>query len=75
MNFFARQDAHRRTSRRLVFLFLLAVLLVVAAVDLVMLAAFGGLGEGANTLGAVIAATLVTLGVITASSVSRSCAM
>jgi Zn-dependent protease with chaperone function len=71
MNFFARQDAHRRTSRRLVFLFLLAVFLVVAAVDLVLLAAFGGLGEGANTLGALIAATVVTLGVIVASTLYR----
>jgi len=71
MNFFARQDAHRRTTRRLVFLFLLAVFLVVAAVDLVLLVAFGGLGEGADPIGAIVAATVVTLGVITASTLYR----
>ena len=71
MNFFARQDAHRRTSRRLVFLFLLAVFAVVAAVDLVLLVAFGGLGEGADPIGAIVAATVVTLGVITASTLYR----
>jgi Zn-dependent protease with chaperone function len=34
MNFFKRQDETRRSSRRLVFLFVLAVIAVVAAVDL-----------------------------------------
>jgi Zn-dependent protease with chaperone function len=71
MNFFQRQDAHRRTSRRLVFLFALAVFAVVAAVDLVLLVAFGGLEEGANIPGVLLVSTLVTLGVIGASTMYR----
>ncbi|HET8899465.1 MAG TPA: M48 family metallopeptidase [Rhodanobacteraceae bacterium] len=37
MNFFAMQDHARRSSRRLVVLFILAVILIVAAVDVVVL--------------------------------------
>ena len=47
MNFFERQDAARRMSRRLVFLFVLAVAAIVLAVDLVFMAAFGEPAEGA----------------------------
>jgi Zn-dependent protease with chaperone function len=71
MNFFARQDAHRRTSRRLVVLFVLAVAAVVAAVDFVLVVAFGGLGEGANTAGILVLSTLVTLAVVGASTMYR----
>ena len=41
MDFFARQDAARRHSRRMVLLLVLAVLAIVAAVDLLILLAFG----------------------------------
>jgi Zn-dependent protease with chaperone function len=71
MNFFARQDAHRRTTRRLVILFALAVFAVVAAVDLVLLVAFGGLREGADPIGPLFASTFVTLAVIGASTMYR----
>ena len=71
MNFFERQDAHRRTSRRLVFLFVLAVFAVVAAVDLVLLVAFGGLEEGADIAGTLFVSSLVTLGVIGVATMYR----
>ncbi|MDX1460532.1 MAG: M48 family metalloprotease [Xanthomonadales bacterium] len=41
MNFFKYQDQARRQSRRLVFLFILAVLAIVAAVDFALLLGFG----------------------------------
>ncbi|MGH8028875.1 MAG: M48 family metallopeptidase [Arenimonas sp.] len=73
MNFFQRQDEHRRQSRRLVFLFSLAVFAVVAAVDLVLMVAFGGLTEdgGGNVAGALFASTFVTLAVIGAATMYR----
>ena len=41
MDFFAHQDEARRASRRLIWVMIAAVLVVVAAVDLAFLAAFG----------------------------------
>jgi Zn-dependent protease with chaperone function len=76
VNFFARQDAHRKQSRRLVVLFILSVLAVVAAVDVVLLIAFGGLGrEGTNPAGALVASTLVTLGIIGAATMYRTASL
>jgi len=68
MNFFEHQAKARRTSTRLVLLFVLAVLAIVAAVDLVILAMFGG-GEGAG--GILVFTTLVTLAVIGGASMYR----
>src|SRR5688572_29547596 len=67
MNFFERQAEHRKQSRRLVFLFVVAVLAVVAAVDLLALAMFNGFGtsdEGSVLPGLVFftAGTLVVIG-------------
>jgi Zn-dependent protease with chaperone function len=76
MNFFERQDAARRQSKRLVLLFALAVLAIVAAVDLVLLLAFGVSGEdgGGNAAGMAVGlslATLLTLAVIGGASLFR----
>ncbi len=74
MNFFARQDASRRQSRRLVWLFALAVLGVVVAVDLVLLLLLGVLsdeGQARSPLPALVAASLFTLGVIGLASMHR----
>src|SRR3546814_20818851 len=68
MNFFEHQAKARRTSTRLVLLFALAVLAIVVAMDLVMLAVFGG-GEGAG--GILVFTTLVTLVVIGGASMYR----
>ncbi len=78
MNFFERQAGARRQSRRLVVLFAIAVLATVAAVDLVLMLAFGGLGRGASggsTLGALFASTLVTLAVIGCASLYRTASL
>ena len=51
------------------------MLAIVAAVDVVLLLAFGGLGEGENTLGALIQATLVTLGTIGLATLYRTASL
>ncbi len=47
------------------------MLAIVAAVDLVFLAAFGGRGDGGSGLGAVVAGTVLSLGVIGCASLFR----
>jgi Zn-dependent protease with chaperone function len=71
MNFFARQDAHRRQTRGLLLLFALALFAVVAAVDIVALVVFGFTGDGQSPLGAVFAVTFLTLAVVGFSSLYR----
>ena len=74
MNFFARQDLARRRSRRLVVLFVLAVLAIVLAVDFLFLLFFGGMGTASDpgaTAGGMVLATLLTLGIIGAGSLYR----
>jgi Zn-dependent protease with chaperone function len=45
MNFFAQQERARRHTRRMLILFLLAVACIVGAIDLVLLVAFGAIGN------------------------------
>lgn len=68
MNFYERQEAARRGSTRLVVLFVLAVLGIVAAVDLAVLFLLGG-GERSGTLLAFT--TLFTAAVIGLGSLYR----
>ena len=59
-------------------LFTLAVLAIVAAVDVVLMLAFGGLGPDAtttDTLGALLASTVVTLGIIGCASLFRTASL
>jgi Zn-dependent protease with chaperone function len=83
MNFFQRQEATRRTSRRLVVLFALAVLAVVAAVNVVVFFATIAsrrsqepaltLGEWAAAYpGAILATTLVVIGIIGLASLYKT---
>lgn len=51
MNFFERQNESRRLSRRLVFLFLLAVIAVVAAVDCVAVIVLSSMQPDSSTAG------------------------
>src|SRR4249919_695217 len=71
MNFFERQDIVRRQSKRLVLLFLLAVLAIVGAIDLLLVIAFSGFGEGHDPAGALVLATVLTIAVITCASMFR----
>jgi len=71
MNFFERQDIVRRHSKRLVFLFLLAVLAIVGAIDLLLVIAFSGFGKGHSPAGALLLSTVLTIAVITCASMYR----
>jgi len=44
LNFFEHQDKARRQSRSLVFLFILAVLIIIVVIDMAILVAFGSIG-------------------------------
>jgi Zn-dependent protease with chaperone function len=86
MDFFARQDQARRTSRRLIVLFALAVIAVVVAVDLVVFTAISiarpdvYIGDGIPSLkqwmfahpGTVLAVTALVLAVIGLASLYKT---
>ncbi len=73
MNLFERQEAVRRRSRRLVWLFAVAVLGVVLAVDAVAWLLFVGVfGQPGATAPVLVAATVLTLLLIAGASLYRS---
>lgn len=73
MNFFERQQQVRRMSGRLVLLFIIAVVGIVATVDLAALIAFKGFQRPVEQmLGIVILVSLLTLAVIGLASLFRS---
>ncbi len=73
MNFFERQAAARRHSKRLIVLFSLAVIAIVAAVDAAMLLVFGLGAERppAHGGGLLVGTSLLTLAVIAVASLFR----
>ncbi len=81
MDFFTRQDAARRHSRRMVVLFVLAVAAIVAAVDALILIVFGlarnrpdggGIEVPAQSL---LLVSLLVIGVIALASLYRSASL
>jgi Zn-dependent protease with chaperone function len=73
MNFFERQRQVRRLSGRLVILFAVAVVGIVATIDLAVVLAWGGFDQPADSLLAVVVATsLVVAAVIGLASLFRS---
>jgi Zn-dependent protease with chaperone function len=84
MNFFQRQAETRNASRRLVVLFVLAVIAVVTAVDVALFTAFASLSPEAEGLqlptlawmsehqGVVAITTLIVIGVIALSSLYKT---
>ena len=72
MNFFEHQEAARRTSKRLVLLFAMAVIGIVIAVDFGVMVALGVLSKSPGQItGALFLSTIVTLAVIGISSMVR----
>jgi Zn-dependent protease with chaperone function len=71
MNFFERQNIVRKQSKRLVLLFLLAVLAIVGAIDGVLVIVFSGFGEGHDPTGPLVLATVLTIAVIGFASLFR----
>lgn len=74
MNFFERQEQARRQSGRLVILFALAVVAIVAAVNLVYLVMVGGFpdeGSPRHVLGGMLVVSITTVGIIGVASMHR----
>ena len=75
MNFFEHQDQARAASRRMLVLFVLAVIAVVVAVDVVLIVAAGLTDKKAGALavqpGVLAAASLITLSVIGGASMFK----
>lgn len=63
MNFFAHQAQARRQTRRMLVMFALAVIVIVVAMDVVLLAAFGRDGEGIGPGGIALASLAVLLAI------------
>ena len=72
MNFFERQDAARRTSKRLIVLFAMAVFGIVIAVDFGVLVGLGVSGKSGNVVGILFLTTIITLAIIGISSMVRT---
>jgi Zn-dependent protease with chaperone function len=72
MDFFARQEAARRTTRWLLAAFLVSVVLVVIAVDAVVAFAVGAADPGASPVRAVVTSTVVVLGIICGASLFKT---
>jgi Zn-dependent protease with chaperone function len=76
MNFFAQQERSRSHTRRMLILFALAVISIVAAVDIVVMIAFGAFGDSKHALAsarhvppqALFLSTLAVLGVVAAAT-------
>ncbi len=76
MNFFAQQERSRSHTRRMLILFALAVLSIVAAVDIVVMIAFGAFGDKQHALAsarhvppqALFLSTLAVLGIVAAAT-------
>jgi Zn-dependent protease with chaperone function len=76
MNFFERQRQVRRSSGRLVVLFLIAVVAIVATVDLVVVLVFGGLDAPATDLVTMLVVTsLLVVALIGLSSLFKMLAL
>ena len=72
MDFYARQEAARRTTRWLLAAFLISVALVVVAVDLVVAFAVGAAEPGASPVRAVLTSSVVVLGIICGASLFKT---
>ena len=71
MNFFERQTAVRKQSKRLVLLFAFAVFGIVAAIDLVLLIALGGFKPEVNPFPILAISSLAVLAVIACATLFR----
>ncbi|MBA8889777.1 Zn-dependent protease with chaperone function [Dokdonella fugitiva] len=68
MNFFAHQDQARRQTRRMLAMFVLAVVAIVVAIDLVVVI---GIGHGRASAGGIAVVSALVLGVIAMGSTYR----
>jgi Zn-dependent protease with chaperone function len=72
MDFFARQEAARRTTRWLLVAFLISVVLVVLAIDAVVVLLFGAAEPDASPAAAVLGTSVVVLAIICGASLFKT---
>jgi Zn-dependent protease with chaperone function len=72
MDFYARQEAARRTTRWLLVAFLISVGLVVVAIDAVMVVLVGASEPGRSPTGAVLLTSIVVLAIICGASLFKT---
>ena len=72
MDFYARQEAARRTTRWLLLAFLVSVALVVLAIDAIVVVVFGATEPGHSPAGVVTLATVLVLAVICGASLFKT---
>src|SRR3982751_31182 len=72
MDFYARQEAARRTTRWLLAAFLISVALVVVAVDAVVAFAVAAADPAASPVRAVFGSSIVVLGIICGASLFKT---
>ena len=72
MDFFARQEAARRTTRWLLVAFLISVVLVVLAIDAVVVFLFGAAEPDASPAAAVLGTSVVVLAIICGASLFKT---
>jgi Zn-dependent protease with chaperone function len=72
MDFFARQEAARRTTRWLLVAFLISVVLVVLAIDTVVVFLFGAAEPGTSPAAAVLGTSVVVLAIICGASLFKT---
>jgi Zn-dependent protease with chaperone function len=72
VDFFARQEAARRTTRWLLLAFLVSVALVVAAIDVIVVVLYGATEPGTSPAGVLTLTTVVVLAVICGASLFKT---
>src|SRR6188768_2644127 len=72
MDFFARQEAARRTTRWLLVAFLISVVLVVLAIDAVVVLLYGAAEPDASPAAAVLGTSVVVLAIICGASLFKT---
>jgi Zn-dependent protease with chaperone function len=72
VDFYARQEAARRTTRWLLLAFLVSVALVVVAIDAVVFVLLGAADEGGSPAGALILTTIVVLAIVCGASLFKT---
>src|SRR6188508_2589740 len=72
MDFFARQEAARRTTRWLLVAFLISVVLVVLAIDAVVFFLFGAAEPDASPAAALVGTSVVVLAIICGASLFKT---
>jgi Zn-dependent protease with chaperone function len=72
VDFYARQESARRTTRWLLLAFLVSVALVVVAIDAIVLVLFGATEPGSSPTSALVFTTIVVLAIVCGASLFKT---